>query len=66
MRSLIARNQKKDRVASFPMDVVELPMVVPPTPWTSVTEGGFLVTPGEPTFFCFFPSSWPKMVVDLK
>ena len=30
---------------SFKMESSELPMLVPPRPWSSVTEGGYLVTP---------------------
>ena len=54
VRSLIARSQKNAMLATFPMDVVELPMVVPPTPWMSTDEGGYLVTPGGPESFSVF------------
>lgn len=42
MKTLIT----KDRSPSFKMPALELPMVVPPRPWTSVTEGGYLISPG--------------------
>lgn len=31
----------------FVMDAGIVPMLVPPQPWVSVTEGGYLLTPGE-------------------
>ena len=30
----------------FMMDAGIVPMLVPPRPWVSVTEGGYLLTPG--------------------
>lgn len=66
LRSLVVQTQKKDGITSFPMDVVELPMLVPPTPWTSANEGGFLVTPSESVSLTLSPSLswWLSLLVD--
>ncbi len=44
---LVKRLVGKDESPSFKMPALELPMLVPPRPWTSVTEGGYLVSPGK-------------------
>ncbi len=44
---LIKKLNGKDMSVSFRMPALELPMLVPPRPWTSVAEGGYLVLPGD-------------------
>ena len=43
---LIKKLVSKAEAPSFKMPARELPMLVPPRPWTGVTEGGYLVSPG--------------------
>ena len=43
---LMKKLVSKDKSSSFRIPALELPMMVPPRPWTSVTEGGYLVSPG--------------------
>ena len=40
--ALYKRLHKKDVQSHFKLDAFEVPMLVPPRPWTSVTEGGYL------------------------
>ena len=43
--SLVKQLESKAEALSFRMESFELPMLVPPRPWTEVTEGGYLLTP---------------------
>ena len=43
--SLIKQLHKKDESLNFKIESTDLPMLVPPRPWSSVTEGGYLITP---------------------